>query len=281
MLKLSNLGFGFKLAITTCLPLALLMYFELSANWTCKPRWTSSTRSRGPWRRSASWSTNINANAAHQRSSWGARGKEFGNELANQRKRTEAERSRATAVLAPLAAQTPDEFKSTIAQAVEAVAALDVKRKEIDALSIGVPASTAYFTGRINSLLALANEMAKVSRNGEVSRAISSYVNFMRAKELAGIERATGAGENVIGQVRRCQLYKRMLSLAAGQDTYFAVRGAATLAQNEFFAQAMSGPVAGDVMKMREIVATGGLTGDMDGFVPRPGLSRDKARSTA
>ena len=269
MLKLSNLGFGFKLAITTCLPLALLMYFELSARLDMR---AEMDKLDSLARTVATISLLVHEYQRERGASalfLGSKGKEFGNELADQRKRTETERSRAAAVLAPLAAQTPDEFKSTIAEAVEAVGVLDVKRKEIDALAIGVPASTAYFTGRISSLLALANEMAKVSRNGEVSRAISSYVNFMRAKELAGIERATGAGGIASGKFDPAG-YKRMLSLAAGQDTYFAnFRGAATLAQNEFFIQAMSGPIADDVTKMREIVATGGLTGDMDGLVAK------------
>jgi len=200
MIKLSNLGFGFKLAITTSLPLALLIYLELSARFEMRAEMDK----LGSLAQTVAPVSQLVHEFQRERGSsalfLGSKGKLFGGELAEQRKRTEKERLQAEAVLTPFAAQAPDEIKAIVAKAVEAVAALDGKRREIDQLSIALPASTGFFTARIDSLLAFADEMAKASRNGEMSRAIASYVNFMRAKEAAGLERATGAGGIAAGR---------------------------------------------------------------------------------
>ena len=266
MIKLSNLSIGFKLAVTTGLPLALLMYFELSTRFEMR----AEMEKLNSLAQSVATISRLVHEFQRERGAsalfLGSKGKQFGNELAEQRKRTETERLLTADVLAPLAAQASDDLKDSIAKAVEAVAVLDGKRREIDALLIAVPASTAFFTARINSLLEFANEMAKVSRNGEASRAIASYVNFMRAKELAGLERATGAGGISSGKFDRAG-YQRLMALAAGQDTYFSIfRGSATSAQNEFFAKSISGPITDDVRRMRETVMAGGLTGELNGL---------------
>ncbi len=269
MFKLSNLSIGFKLAITTSLPLALLAYFELAARMDMRAemeRLDSLAQSVATVSRLVhEFQRERGASALFI----GGKGQQFGAELADQRKRTEVERQRTTGVLKPLAAQVSSELGAVIAKALEAAAVLDAKRKEIDALSINAPASTAYFTARIDSLLAFANEMSKASRNGEVSRAIASYVNFMRAKELAGLERATGSAGISSGRFDRAG-HQRMSSLAAGQDTYFSTfRAAATPAQNELFAKSLAGPVSDDVAKMRETVLAGGLTGELNGLAAK------------
>ena len=278
MFKLSNLSIGVKLAITTSLPLLLLAYFELTARMDMR---AEMERLDSLAQSVATVSRLIHEFQRERGASAlfiGGKGQQFGAELAAQRKRTEVERQRTTDVLKPLAAQPSSELGPVIAKALEAAAVLDAKRKEIDALSINAPASTAYFTARIDSLLAFANEMSKSSRNGEVSRAIASYVNFMRAKELAGLERATGAAGISSGRFDRPG-YQRMSSLAAGQDTYFSTfRAAATPAQNEFFTKSLAGPVSGDVNKMREAVLAGGLTGEMNGLDAKTWFAAATAR---
>jgi methyl-accepting chemotaxis protein len=278
MFKLSNLSIGFKLAITTGLPLALLMYFELAARTEIK----SEIEKLNSLAQSVATISRLVHEFQRERGASalfiGSKGTQFGNELSNQRKQTEQEQQRTANVLAPLKAQAPDELKGAIAKAVEAIAPLNDKRREIDALSIAAPASTAYFTARIDSLLAFADEMSKVSRNGEASRAITNYVNFLRAKELAGLERATGASGLSAGRFDRAS-YQRVLSLSAGQDTYFGTfRRSATSAQNEFFAKSLSGSVTDDVARMRETILAGGLTGEMGGLAAKAWFSATTAR---
>jgi len=278
MIKISNLGFGFKLAVTTSLPLALLLYFEVSARLDMRAE-MDKLSSLG---RTVSTISQFVHELQRERGAsalfLGSKGKQFGSELSEQRKRTEAERLRTQGALTPLVTTIPDEFKDALTKAIEAVAALDEKRKEIDALSIPLPISTAFFTAKIDSLLGFAGEMAKVSSDGEVSRAISGYVNFMRAKELAGLERATGAGGISAGRFDLAG-YKRVLSLAAGQDAYFDVfRAGATPGQITFFAQSLAGPVTADVARMRDVVTAGGLSGDLNGLAAKDWFAATTAR---
>jgi methyl-accepting chemotaxis protein len=269
MIKLSNLGFGFKLAITTSLPLALLIYTELAAKFEMQAELAKLESLAKMVATVSQLAHEFQRERGASALFLGSKGKQFGGELADQRKRTENERLRAASVLTPFAAQAPAEFKNTVAKAVEAVSVLDDKRREIDALSVAVPASTAYFTARIESLLAFGDEMAKASQNGEMSRAIASYANFMRAKEAAGLERATGAGGLSSGKFD-LPAYTRMLSLASAQDTYLVTfRRAATSEQNQFFVKSTSGPVSDDVMKMRHTIVAGGLTGEFGGLAAK------------
>ena len=61
--------------------------------------------------------------------------------------------------------------------------------------------------------------------------------------------------------------YIRVLGLRAAQETYFDVFSAgATLAQREFFQKTVQGSAVDSVTKMRGTIATGGVTGDMQGL---------------
>jgi methyl-accepting chemotaxis protein len=267
--KISNLSIGIKLAITTSLPLALLAYFEIAARMDMRAEMNSLNSLAGSV---AAVSRLVHEYQRERGASAlfiGSKGQQFGSELADQRKRTEAERVRVADILQPLSAQASDELREVVAKAAEASAALDDKRKQIDALALDVRTSTAYFTARIDNLLSFANAMSKLSRNSEISTAIAGYVNFMHAKELAGQERATGAAGISSGRFDQA-LHQRMLSLAAGQDVYFSTfRAAATSDQNGLLTKSLAGPVSDTVTKMRAAVHSGGLTGDMNGLAAK------------
>jgi methyl-accepting chemotaxis protein len=278
MIKIANLGFGFKLALTASLPLVLLTYFEVSASLETRTEMatlSSLARTVGTVSKLVhEFQRERGASALFL----GSKGTQFGAELAEQRKRTETERAHTEAILTPLAKQIPEELSGALAKAIDAVAVLDDKRKEIDSLSTTVPAATGYITARINSLLGFANEMAKVSRNGEVTRAIESYVNFMWAKELAGLERAAGAGGIASGAFKP-DAHKRLISLGASQDAFFKVfRASATPAQVGFFDKTMAGPVTDDVMAMRDIMVLGGMKGDLKGLTAKAWFAASTAR---
>jgi len=196
----------------------------------------------------------------------GSKGTQMRAELPGQRKRSDDERQAAMAILTTLGATAAGEFKEIIGKAEATVLALSARRQEIDALTITAPNSSAYFTDTIAKLLAVTNEIAKVSSQGNVSTAVSAYVSFIQGKERAGQERALGAGGISAGRFD-IPVYSRVLGQAVAQDVYFsAFEAAATAAQREFYKQTVSGPVIETVMKMREVVANGGLSGDMKGL---------------
>ena len=197
----------------------------------------------------------------------GTKGAQMRTELPAQRKLTNEPRGAAINFLVEFsAAVNSEQFKAAVAKAQEAVSALDSTRKDIDDLKITAPVSNAYFTETIAKLLTVTGEIVKFSTRGDTSAAISSYVNFMQGKERAGQERATGAAGISQGKFDM-PTYIRVLGLRAAQETYFDVFSAgATLAQREFFQKTVQGSAVDSVTKMRGTIATGGVTGDMQGL---------------
>jgi methyl-accepting chemotaxis protein len=196
----------------------------------------------------------------------GSKGAQMRAELPAQRRLTDEQRTAATAFLSEAdAIVASGEFKDAIAKGAAAVALLDGKRREIDGLSIRAQDSNAYFTETIAKLLAVTGEIAKISTRGETSTAISAYVNFMQGKERAGQERATGAAGVSEGKFDLAS-YVRVLGLRAAQDTYLgAFADAATPAQRAFLRQTLSGTIVETVAKMRDVIAAGGLSGQLQG----------------
>src|ERR1700704_515133 len=112
----------------------------------------------------------------------GSKGAQMRAELPGHRKRTEDPRQPALASMTALSAAANDKFKEAIHKADAAVAQLEARRGEIDALTITASVSSTYFTDTIAALLAVTSEIAKVSGQGNVSMAVSAYVSFIQGK---------------------------------------------------------------------------------------------------
>lgn len=191
-----------------------------------------------------------------------SKGAQMRSELGAQRERTDGRRAGAGAFMKELSGTVrSQEFRDAIAEEQAAETALDGKRSEVDGLRIATRDSTSYYTTMIERLLLVTGEIAKVSIRGDITTAISAYVNLMLAKERAGLERATGAAGISTGRFEVLE-YKRLLGLAAAQEAYFAnFESAATPDERAFFKQTTEGPVADNVLKMREVVLLGGARG--------------------
>ena len=193
----------------------------------------------------------------------GSKGERMRAELQGQRKQTDDQHQPTAASMVELGKTATGEFKDALRKAETALAALDARRKEIEALTIPVSNSSKYFTDTIATLLTVTNEIVKVSGNGNVSTAVSAIVNFVQGKERAGQERALGAVGVGAGRFDLAA-YSRMLGLAAAQEVYFSTfQSIATSEQRGFFNQTVAGVVTDAVMKMRETVQSGGLSGEM------------------
>jgi methyl-accepting chemotaxis protein len=266
---LANLKIYQRLAAAVVVPLALLIGlagFDLSARWHAY----SEVAKLAPLAEGVAKLSRFIHELQRERGASavfiGSKGSQLRAELPEQRKRADTERNAAMAIVATLGATASGEFKESIAKAESAVTALDPRRSDIDAQSISAPASSTYFTDTIAKLLAVTNEIAKVSRQSSVAMAVSSYVSFIQGKEQAGQERAFAAGSVAAGRFD-VPVYAKVLGLSASQQVYFgAFEAAADPAQREFYNRTMSGPVVDTVVRMREIIANGGLSGDMKGL---------------
>jgi HAMP domain-containing protein len=196
----------------------------------------------------------------------GSKGVQMRTELGEQRKRTDGKRQQVSSALDALSRDASDNFKSTISDAQSAVALLDARRREIDGMSILPSASNQFFTETIAKILAVTNETVKMSGHGETPAAVSALVSFMQGKEEAGQERATGAAGVSAGKFELAALI-RLQTLAATQKVHFtAFELNASPEQREFFRRSHSGPVVDAVMKHRETIWNGGLTGELKGL---------------
>ncbi|MGP0092213.1 MAG: methyl-accepting chemotaxis protein [Xanthobacteraceae bacterium] len=269
-MSLMNIRIGAKLAFAVALPLLVLVglaTYDLLARWDTRVQMAQLGKLAdgvaGISRAIHELQRERGASAVFV----GSKGEQLRTELPAQRKLTDEQRGVASRLLEELRhAIGSAAFREAIDNAEAAVAALNNKRMAIDALSITAPESNAYFTDTIGKLLAVTGEIAKVSTRGDVTTAISAYVNFMNGKERAGQERATGAAGISTGKFDLA-IYRRVLGLTSAQQTYFDLfDAAATPGEREFYNRTMSGQVVDAVIGMREIIVKGGLSGEMPGI---------------
>jgi methyl-accepting chemotaxis protein len=283
--RVRNLRIGGKLALAAAIPLAALLGlagYNLTIRWETRAEMALLGRLgegvAGISRLIHEFQRERGASAVFV----GSKGAQLGAELPAQRKKTDEQRRSSSGSFAELRQSIGSPaFRQAIDAAQTAVAALDAKRSAIDAFSITAPESNAYFTGTIAKLLTVTDEIAKISTRGDVTTAISAYVNFMNGKERAGQERATGAAGISTGKFDLAG-YRRVLGLAAVQQTYFDLFEAEAHPDDRaFFKQTMSGQVVDAVMAMREIVAKGGLSGEMAGLDGKAWFTATTARIDA
>jgi len=70
---------------------------------------------------------------------------------------------------------------------------LNAKREKITALLLTPKESIEYYSKINDNLLKIVANVAKISKSSQVTQDILAYINFLYAKENAGIERAIGA----------------------------------------------------------------------------------------
>jgi methyl-accepting chemotaxis protein len=196
-----------------------------------------------------------------------SKGTQMRDEMARQRRATDERRNTLGATLAVLrgSATSPNSIE-VLARAESAVRQLDGRRDEIDRLAIGGPPLAAFMTDTIARLIAAGNEIRGVSTEPRISAAITAYLYLINGKELAGQERASGAG-GLAGGKFDAAAFTRFLSLGAAQDAYFGLyEAAASPDQRELFARALAGPASNEVRRIRAAIAAGGLSGQFDGI---------------
>jgi methyl-accepting chemotaxis protein len=265
-----NLRIAPKLAIATILPLVVLAglaVYDLSVKWNTRVEMAQLGRLAGAVADISRLVHELQRERGASSIVLNSKGAQFRTELGAQRKLTDEQRKTIAGSIGALrAAGALKQLDSAVAAAETALASLDARRTEIDALSLSPPDSFAYFTKTIADLLAIVGDIKTVSARGDVAAAISAYDDMMQGKERAGQERATGAGGLAAGKFDAVS-FKRVIGLAAQQDAYFAGFAAgASPAQREFFRATMSAPVVEQVAKMRDVVVVGGLSGEMQGL---------------
>jgi methyl-accepting chemotaxis protein len=205
----------------------------------------------------------------------GSKGAEFGSELKEQRLHTD---QRLTAFDDRVRSVGIDLPAGLTASARDAFGAIGDIRRRIDGLIMTPEESFIWFTSRNTALLNMIGTVTAGVDAPSVARSLAAYLSLLRAKELAGQERAIGAAGFGAGRFDAARL-RRLTMLGDQQDLYFRIIAAAIpSSQSEFMARTMTGDAVEAVAKMRRTAAEGGLEGHLDGTTGKAWFAAATAR---
>ena len=188
----------------------------------------------------------------------GSKGKNFAGELPDQRANVD---KRLAELKAFLSSNDVKEFGGEqLSQDVNLIlnrlGNLASKREGVTALTIAAKDAIGYYTGTNTELLKSAGQVAALSSNVEVTKLASAYVNFLLAKERAGIERAVLTSTFAADKFAAGN-YEKLLSLITIQDTYLSVfKSFASPDQSNFLAETLKGPDVSEVKRLRSVATS-------------------------
>lgn len=193
----------------------------------------------------------------------GSKGKQFGDMLPKQRTDTTREYGELTAYINSLKLDSfPQELNGEITALASEMGRISQIRSEVDSLSIGLGNVVAYYTNMNKKILNIVSLTAKLADTQELVKALSSYANFLKSKERAGIERAVLSGTFAADKFAE-GIFAKWITLVAEQDAFIdAYLSLATDSSKTLYAQKMSSPVVEQVNKMREIARAKSLEGN-------------------
>lgn len=103
----------------------------------------------------------------------------------------------------------------------EGLTQIQAMRQGVSDQKLSLHEALTYYTGIIRTLLSVSAVGTEYTQDGQISRALQSYYNFLQAKERAGIERAVLS--NAYGRdAFNNNLYRRFQTLVNEQNTYMS-----------------------------------------------------------
>ncbi|PHR92863.1 MAG: hypothetical protein COA69_05930 [Robiginitomaculum sp.] len=144
----------------------------------------------------------------------GSQGVNFAQELPMLRQSTD----RAVQAYNANKAQFGENLSADVSRIDNYINMLPSTRSQVQGLQVSVADMAGQYTGAINIMIDTADTMVSEGSPGEIAPYSRAYFSFMRAKENAGLERATGASGFGAG-VFNATVYRRFVELAAAQST--------------------------------------------------------------
>ena len=190
----------------------------------------------------------------------GSKGKSFRSKLTEQRKITDqkwAELQKLAVGVAELN-YSNSEIAKLYKSAVIHLDATKTVRDRIDALEITSKEALDHYTLVDKAFLHTIDYLSSLSATVEIASLTGTYVNFLKGKERAGVERAVLTdtfARNGFGP----GMYRWFSALVSEQETFFAVNKLmASPEQRAFFAEKMAHPAIAEVERMRSLAFKSG-----------------------
>lgn len=186
----------------------------------------------------------------------GSGGNKMKNELEENKRNTDKALSSYQSFLASFdPKQYGAEFGSKLTSVTNQLNDLHGKRSAVASLSISKEDAVRYYTTTIQCFIQSFENVALQANHPQLSAPVSAYVNFISAKELAGIERAVmsgiAAGNKPIGSGELAQ----WMTAWKGQERlfnnfeYLASKEAVT-----FYKSNLAGPIVENVSRIRNVL---------------------------
>jgi len=153
----------------------------------------------------------------------GSKGNKFKEELPRQREEVNKKLKALNEFLAKFNKNNYSaDFVKNLDSGINKLKDLEDIRKKVNALNIPAPKAIGYYTETNRLLLNILGNIVMLSNSTELSKSLGSYMNFLLAKERAGIERAVGT--NTFAQNRFSEgLKANFYTLIAEQKAYLDV----------------------------------------------------------
>ena len=196
----------------------------------------------------------------------GSRGRQFGPELAEQRRRTDDAAAASVEALRTLGNHLRFAvFLDRVGVAVGELGGIGTIRGGIDDLSAAGLRSFEFYTGLIGRMLDASYEIAKASNDAEIKGIVFATIALMQGKERAGQERAVGAAGFAAGKFDS-ETYRRLIGLETAQKTFLSIfRGLARPESVERLDRGSEGAPLAEVQALRRLAIEAGAGGDLKG----------------
>jgi len=150
----------------------------------------------------------------------GSNGEKFASELPTQRTNTDQKIQELHTFLEGFEATNYDtSLQESFSNAMTRLEQISTKRQSITALQLPLSDALAYYTGMNGVFLDSIATMTAQSSNASLSSEIAAYVNFLKSKERAGVERAVLTG-TFAKDAFEPGMYKKFSALVSAQDSF-------------------------------------------------------------
>jgi methyl-accepting chemotaxis protein len=195
-------------------------------------------------------------------------GAKFRQELAEQRSLTDKEAVVLNETLQRIEGKQSDErLKSMLATARhDYFDRLSEHRRTVDGLSLSPAEGVGFYTRMHTVFLDFSTYISSLSKDAALSAPMVSYINFVKAKEYMGIERALGAGAFAAEKFANFGDFTNFVGTSSAQDIYLKTFLAfAPQDQRSFYESTVKGAGVEETARMRQIALKSLDTKSMEG----------------
>ncbi len=150
----------------------------------------------------------------------GSRGETFGNRLSAQHNASDRAINAYQQTLGSLDLAVLDESLSSQAADIEQqLSATPAIRQQVKRLNVSAEEAVSHYTALNNALMAMIGRVTHLTADADISRRLGAYFTLLKAKDLAGIERALLANA-FSTNLMRSATHQRLVSMLGQEKAY-------------------------------------------------------------